>query len=86
MDEFYALIDFCMPSCLGSPKQFETAFGRAIQKARDLDATDVEIARGRAKSAAFVEIVQQQMLRRTNEVRADVDVMAPPSQSLSPPG
>ena len=45
-------------------------YGKAIERARDLDATDQEIGRGRAASVTFTRLVNNVMLRRTNEVIA----------------
>ena len=70
LEEFFALLHFCIPDGLGSEKEFQTKYGKAIEKARDLEATDAEIERGSAASSAFIAIVNQLMLRRSNEVIA----------------
>jgi len=70
LEEFFALLHFCIPDGLGSEKEFQAKYGKAIEKARDLEASDAEIERGSAASSAFIAIVNQLMLRRSNEVIA----------------
>lgn len=87
LEEFYALLHFCIPNALGTEKEFSHKYGKAIEKARDADATDHEISKGLKASTAFVGIVKQLMLRRNNEVRA-LDVACPQPaarQAAAPP-
>ena len=70
LEEFYALLHFCIPGCLGTEREFSARYGKAIERARDLEASDKEVERGQQASKAFVGIVRQLMLRRTNEVIA----------------
>lgn len=70
LSEFFALLDFCMPNCLGTAKEFNKAYGRPIERARDLRATDKDKERGTEASAKFGAIVSAVMLRRNNDVIA----------------
>ena len=75
LNEYFALCDFCIPGCLGAPKDFEKTYGKRIQKAQDLDATDRDVELGRVAAKQLSSLVNKIMLRRTNEV---------PSRSPSP--
>ena len=70
LNEFYALLSFCMPRCLGEVKDFRKQFANPIGKARDLDATDKEKERGAAADERLRELVSSVMLRRNNDVIA----------------
>jgi DNA repair and recombination RAD54-like protein len=70
LNEFYALLAFCMPDCLGDPKEFRKAYANPILKARDLDATDKEKERGEAADLKLRGLVSSVMLRRNNDVIA----------------
>ena len=35
--EFFAVLDFCMPGCLGASAHFNKTYGRPIERARDRD-------------------------------------------------
>lgn len=43
LDEFYNLLDFCSPDCMGDRKTFERVVSKPVAKGRDLDATDREV-------------------------------------------
>uniref|UniRef100_A0A7S3APU5 DNA repair and recombination protein RAD54-like n=1 Tax=Haptolina ericina TaxID=156174 RepID=A0A7S3APU5_9EUKA len=70
LKEFHALIDFCIPQCLGDTKAFNKTFGRPIERARDVGATDKELTRGKEANDLFNAHVKEIMLRRTNETIA----------------
>ena len=70
LNEFYALLAFCMPECLGSMAEFRKKYALPISKARDVGASDKEIARGKVADDEFREKVQTVMLRRGNEAIA----------------
>lgn len=74
LDEFYALMNFAIPGCLGDPKAFDKEIGRPIIRSRDLEATDAELLAGRRASAALTRKLDLMMLRRTNEVMATPSV------------
>jgi len=70
LEEFHALLDFCIPDCLGTPKEFDKRVAKPIEHARNLDATDREVQLGRVASASLDKVVNQVMLRRQNDVIA----------------
>lgn len=45
LDEFYALMDFAIPNCLGDRKTFDREYNKPILAARDLDASEKEARR-----------------------------------------
>ena len=70
LDEFYSLLNFAIPNCLGDRKAFDNKYGKPILRSRDKECTDRELEVGQKASAAFFALIKQIMLRRTNEVIA----------------
>lgn len=56
VSQFFALLDFCMPACLGTRKEFNKTFNHPIIKGRDLDATEKEVKRGKEASEKFTAV------------------------------
>jgi SNF2 family DNA or RNA helicase len=68
--EFYALLEFCMPGCFGTKKDFARKIGTPVAKMRQLDATTKEVEDGTKASNLFTNLTKTVLLRRTNEVNA----------------
>ena len=90
MIEFFSLLDFCIPRCLGSLKarttsiripycgiyirqadptqDFRRNYGNPIMRMRDANATEKDLKKGSEANEAFTGMVNQILLRRTNEV------------------
>ncbi|KAL1498820.1 hypothetical protein AB1Y20_014123 [Prymnesium parvum] len=68
LSEFFALVDFCIPGCLGTRKEWTRTCGSKIKKMRELDATEKEVEAGKQASDHFTEQTKTILLRRTNEI------------------
>ena len=68
LQEFYAMVNFCNPGVLGSPSQFRKRYENPIVAGREPDASDEEKALGQERSAELSSIVNEFILRRTNNL------------------
>jgi len=70
LNEFYALLSFCIPECLSTTKDFRKNYALPISKGRDLGATEKEIAKSKEADEELRKKVSTIMLRRNNDVIA----------------
>ena len=76
LGEFYAMVNFINPGVLGGPVRgqaqeqayFRRHFERPCLAGREPDATDSQRARGETRSVELSDIVNQFIIRRTNEL------------------
>ena len=66
--EYFALVHFVNKGLLGTSAEFRREFENPILKSRDSDCTDKEKQRGEEKLQKLLQIVNQCMIRRTNEI------------------
>jgi SNF2 family DNA or RNA helicase len=71
LKEFYAMVDFCNPSILGSVKFFNEFFEKPIMQSRDISMSDQKREAGEKKFQELAGITNQFMLRRTNQILED---------------
>ena len=68
LGEFYAMVNFINPGVLGEQAYFRRHFERPCLAGREPDATDSQRARGQARSDELSAIVNDFIIRRTNEL------------------
>lgn len=68
LQEFYAMVNFCNPGILGTPPQFRKYFEVPILSGREPDASEEERALGETRSSELSGIVNEFILRRTNNL------------------
>ena len=68
LQEFYAMVNFCNPGVLGTPAQFRKHFESPVLAGREPDASDSEATLGIERSAELSELVNDFILRRTNNL------------------
>ena len=71
LKEFYAMVDFCNPAILGTPKFFSEFFDRPIMLSRDVGMSDQKREEGQKKFKELSTITNEFMLRRTNQILED---------------
>lgn len=71
LKEFYAMVDFCNPGILGTPKFFQEFFERPIMLSRDVSTSDTKRELGEQKFQELARITAMFMLRRTNQILED---------------
>ncbi len=71
LKEFYAMVDFCNPSILGTPKFFNEFFDKPIIQSRDISMSDAKREAGEKKFQELSTITNAFMLRRTNQILED---------------
>jgi DNA repair and recombination protein RAD54B len=71
LKEFYAMVDFCNPSILGSVKFFSEFFDKPIIQSRDISMSDQKREAGEKKFQELAGITNMFMLRRTNQILED---------------
>lgn len=77
--QFYAMVSFCNPGVLGSPSEFRKRFENPILTGREPDASDDAAKLGAERSAELSSIVNEFILRRTNNLLSE---HLPPKVSL----
>jgi SNF2 family DNA or RNA helicase len=68
LEEFFAMVNFCNPSVLGSVSEFRKRFQNPILVGREPDASEAEQALGEARSGELSDLVNEFILRRTNSL------------------
>lgn len=68
LTEYYSLISFANPDLLGSRQEFRKRFEIPILRGRDADANEEERQRGDECLAELLKIVNQFIIRRTNDI------------------
>lgn len=68
LGEFYAMVNFINPGVLGDPSYFRKTWERKVLLGREPDATDLQRQRGEAASGGLSELVNDFIIRRTNEI------------------
>jgi DNA repair and recombination RAD54-like protein len=68
LTEFFAMVDFINPGVLRDVAYFRRHFERPILAGREPDASDTQQTRGEARSEELSTIVNEFILRRTNEL------------------
>jgi len=68
LGEFYAMVNFINPGVLGEQAYFRRHFERPCLAGREPDATDGQKARGQTRSDELSAIVNDFIIRRTNEL------------------
>jgi SNF2 family DNA or RNA helicase len=71
LKEFYAMVDFCNPSILGTPKFFSEFFDKPIMQSRDISMSDSKREAGEKKFQELSSITNTFMLRRSNQILED---------------
>ncbi len=71
LGEFYAMVDFCNPSILGTVKFFSEFFEKPIMQSRDISMSDQKREAGEKKFQELAAITSSFMLRRTNQILED---------------
>jgi DNA repair and recombination protein RAD54 and RAD54-like protein len=68
LQEFYSMVNFCNPGVLGTPAQFRKQYEAPILAGREPDASDTDRERGAERSSELSTIVNEFILRRTNNL------------------
>ena len=68
LEEFYSLLEFCSPGCLGNSTVFKRVFATPIEKAQDGNATQEEITIGKERAKELTMKINDYVLRRTSKV------------------
>lgn len=69
LNEFYNLLQFINPDCLGSYRSFQHNFIKPIERARDVNCINKETLKfGEMKSNELIELSKEYTLRRTNKI------------------
>eukprot|EP00940_MAST-03C_sp_MAST-3C-sp2_P000902 g902.t1 len=68
LDEFYAMVDFTNPGILGKIEAFRRRYERPIEYGREPGCTEKEEALGNARAAELQQIVDEFIVRRTNDL------------------
>ncbi|EMD44466.1 DNA repair protein, putative [Entamoeba histolytica KU27] len=68
LEDFYSLIEFCSPGCLGTLSSFKRVFAIPIQKAQDGNASIEEIQLGTERAKELTNKLNDYVLRRTSQV------------------
>ena len=87
LNEFYNLLQFINPNCLGSYRSFQHNFIRHIERARDVNCINKETLKlGEMKSNELIDLTKEYTLRRTNKIlteflprRTDIVLFCPPT-------
>ncbi|KAH9249864.1 hypothetical protein BASA81_012355 [Batrachochytrium salamandrivorans] len=78
LDEFYSLVNFVNPLALqGDVKSFRREFQVPIERGRDKDATEEEIATANERSNELAQLTRAFILRRTAEIN---QLLLPPKR------
>uniref|UniRef100_A0A6P8HG51 DNA excision repair protein ERCC-6-like 2 isoform X2 n=1 Tax=Actinia tenebrosa TaxID=6105 RepID=A0A6P8HG51_ACTTE len=70
-DEFWSVLDWANPGCLGSARKFTKEYSKPIKKGQRYDVTKRELAIGRTISRNFQAKLGQWFLRRTKDLISD---------------
>ena len=68
LTEYFSLVNFVNPEMLGSATEFKRNFENAILKGQNADSTDKEMERAEIKTQELVGLVNQCIIRRTNQI------------------
>eukprot|EP00879_Flechtneria_rotunda_P025172 GHRR01026734.1.p1 GENE.GHRR01026734.1~~GHRR01026734.1.p1 ORF type:complete len:417 (+),score=178.67 GHRR01026734.1:420-1670(+) len=68
LSEFHAVFDLACPGLLGDLKAFNKVYEGPIQKGRDADATEKQVAVGLERMSQLMRLCNKFMLRRTSTV------------------
>lgn len=68
LTEYFALLDFAIPGCLGNRASFKKDYENVIMKGRNADASEKELERCQEKLRALTTEVNKFVIRRTNDL------------------
>lgn len=69
--DFWCVLDWANPGCLGKKEDFADRFGKPILKGQRFDVTKRELATGRKKTQQFQSMIDDWCLRRTKSLLSD---------------
>ncbi|XP_055853267.1 DNA repair and recombination protein RAD54-like [Episyrphus balteatus] len=68
LTEYFSLINFVNPNMLGSANDFKRAYENPILRGQNSDSSDAERAKALTKTQELIGIVNQCIIRRTNQI------------------